>query len=417
LQQQLAEFVAGTASALNQASNGYSTTPAPSALTGKDIGIDVPTAIGDFTGKTTVAIVNGQGVIQRSVAIDFTSKTLSVDGGAAASFGSAANFISSLNAALAPVGGVSVTGNVLSLTASGANGVAIADDPATPSQLGGKGFSQYFGLNDVVVSKGFSDYNTGLKATDASGFSSGTINFRLATSDGTDVADISVSPTAGQTIGQLLGQLNSAAGGLGAFGSFALDGNGAIAFTPRSGSNLNLSVNSDTTQWNGTGPSFTALFGIDPTTRIYRAGNLSVNPAIVQQPGLLPSARLNPSAAAGTVALSSGDTRGADAIAQAGMVQRTFQAVGLAPAATMTLSNYAAAVSARIGSAAATATTNQTNATAAATEAQSRRSGVEGVNLDQELISLTTYQQAYNASARLLTAAKDMYDTLLQIVR
>ena len=101
----------------------------------------------------------------------------------------------------------------------------------------------------------------------------------------------------------------------------------------------------------------------------------------------------------------------------AGPALRSFQAVGLAPAATSTLSNYSAALSARIGAAASNADTNQTNATAAATEAQSRRSGVEGVNLDQELVSLTTYQQAYNASARLLTAAKDMYDTLLALVQ
>ena len=37
--------------------------------------------------------------------------------------------------------------------------------------------------------------------------------------------------------------------------------------------------------------------------------------------------------------------------------------------------------------------------------------------MDQELINLTTYQQAYNASARLITAAKDMMDTLLQTVQ
>ena len=40
---------------------------------------------------------------------------------------------------------------------------------------------------------------------------------------------------------------------------------------------------------------------------------------------------------------------------------------------------------------------------------------VEGVNLDQELIQLTTYQQAYNASARMIQAVKDMYDTLLNM--
>ena len=417
LTQQLAEFTAGTATALNQASNAYSPTPAPSTLTGKDIGIDVPSAIANFTGKTTIAIVNAQGVIQKTVAIDFSAKTLSVNGGAATSFGTASTFISSLNTALAPAGGASVSGNSLSLTAAGGNGVVVADDPTTPSQLGGKGFSQYFGLNDVVTSNGASDYATGLTAGSASGFTSGTIKFRLATADGTDVADISVTPTSGQTIGQLVTQLNATTGGLGAYGSFTLDSNGGIAFTARSGSNLNLGVVSDTTSWNGTGPSFTQLFGIDPTTRADRTGNLTVNPAIVQQPGLLPNAQLNLTAAAGSVALSPGDTRGVDALGQAGTTTRTFQAAGLAPASTVTLSNYSAALSARIGEAASNASTSATNATAASTEAQSRRSGVEGVNLDQELISLTTYQQAYNASARLLTAAKDMYDTLLAMVQ
>jgi flagellar hook-associated protein 1 FlgK len=417
LSQQLAEFTAGTASALNQASNAYSSTPAPAALTGKDIGIDVPSAIANFTGKTTIAIVNAQGVIQQSVAIDFTAKTFSINGAAAATFGTAAAFVANLNTALAPAGGASVTGSVLSLTASGGNGVVVADDPTTPSQLGSKGFSQYFGLNDVVTSKGASDYSTGLTAGSASGFTSGTIKFRVATGDGTDVADISVAPTSGQTLGQLVTQLNGASGGLGAYGSFALDSNGAIAFTARSGSNLNLGVISDTTTWNGTGPSFTQLFGIDPATRTYRTGNLSVNPAIVQQPSLLPNAKLSLTGAAGSIALAPGDTRGADALGQAGMTLRSFQAAGLAPASTVTLSNYSAALSARIGAAAANASTSATNATTAATEAESRRSGVEGVNLDQELISLTTYQQAYNASARLLTAAKDMYDTLLGIVR
>ena len=50
------------------------------------------------------------------------------------------------------------------------------------------------------------------------------------------------------------------------------------------------------------------------------------------------------------------------------------------------------------------------------TEADTRRQAVEGVNLDEELVNLTTYQQAYSASARLVQAAKDMYDTLLGMV-
>ena len=38
-----------------------------------------------------------------------------------------------------------------------------------------------------------------------------------------------------------------------------------------------------------------------------------------------------------------------------------------------------------------------------------------GVSLDEELMHLTTYQQAYAAGARLLTVVNQLYDTLLQI--
>ena len=41
---------------------------------------------------------------------------------------------------------------------------------------------------------------------------------------------------------------------------------------------------------------------------------------------------------------------------------------------------------------------------------------VVGVNLDTELVNLTTYQQSYNACARLIQASKDMYTTLLQMI-
>ena len=50
------------------------------------------------------------------------------------------------------------------------------------------------------------------------------------------------------------------------------------------------------------------------------------------------------------------------------------------------------------------------------TEANSRLQSVTGVNLDQELVNLTTYQQAYSASARLVTASQDMFTALLNMV-
>jgi flagellar hook-associated protein 1 FlgK len=416
LSEQLGEFTSGVASALNAVSNTHSATPAPSALTGRDTGIDVPSAIAGFTGKTNIAIVNSSGVIQQKVAIDFSAGTMSVNGGAATAF-TAANFVSSLNTALAPAGGASLNGNVLSLTAAGANGVAIGEDATTPSTAGGKTFGAYFGLNDIVSSKGPPDYNTGLSGSSLSGFNSGQIKFRLSAADGSDVADITVAPTAGQTLSQMVTQLNSPSSGLGLYGSFSLNSFGAISFSPNAGSTNTLHVVADSTSRNGTGPSFTTLFGVEPTLRAGRASNFSISNTLLQQPSLLPNAALNTTAAVSTIGLAVGDTRGTDALAQVGQTVRQFSAAGGTASQRVSLSDYSANFSARIATAASDSATAQKAAEANATQATARRSASEGVNLDEELISLTTYQQAYNASARLVSSAKDMYDTLLGLVK
>ena len=67
------------------------------------------------------------------------------------------------------------------------------------------------------------------------------------------------------------------------------------------------------------------------------------------------------------------------------------------------------------GARAARADSAETNAKDLATEVAQRRGSVEGVNLDEELANLTLYQQAYNASARLISAAQDMMDALMAI--
>jgi len=50
------------------------------------------------------------------------------------------------------------------------------------------------------------------------------------------------------------------------------------------------------------------------------------------------------------------------------------------------------------------------------TETQTRLQSVEGVNLDEELVNLSTYQQAYSASARLVQASQNMINTLLSML-
>ena len=103
-------------------------------------------------------------------------------------------------------------------------------------------------------------------------------------------------------------------------------------------------------------------------------------------------------------------------MAAAGKTTVNFNAAGAMTAMSTTVSQYAALLGGQLGNSAAAATTANTNAQSVQTEANNRLQSVEGVNLDQELINLTTYQQAYNASARLITATQNMFNTLMTMV-
>ncbi len=48
---------------------------------------------------------------------------------------------------------------------------------------------------------------------------------------------------------------------------------------------------------------------------------------------------------------------------------------------------------------------------------EQRLASIQGVNLDEEAASLIQYQQAYSASARIITVARDIFETLLQAAR
>lgn len=416
VQGQLSELTSGVVDQLNAIHNAYSAVPPPSTMSGSNTGLDAASAVSGFSGKTTIAEVNQTtGVLDHRIDIDFDAGTMSVDGGAATSF-TPATFISTLNSAMGG-GSASFTNGALTLNAPSGDGIAIQDDATTPASNGGKGFSDYFGLNDLISSTGVSNYNTGLSSTDASGYPAGqTIKFRITDANGTPIQDVTVTTPAGGTMASLVGAMNASPNGVGAYGSFTLDANGALTFTPIAGSGLSLSVVQDNTANTATGTSLSQLFGIGDAARNSRASTYSVKSSLVSAPSGLALAQLNLSAATGTAVLAAADSSGADALGQAGLSVHSFNAAGGLAASTTTLSDYAATISASIARKSANADAASTQAQAVSTEATSRRSSYEGVNLDDELVKLTTYQQSYNASARMIQAAKDMYDTLLGMV-
>lgn len=411
--ERLAELVARAADELNRAHNANSAVPAPTSLTGRNVGQTFESAIAGFSGQTTVAVTNAAGVIQARADIVFSGATMTVNGAAA----TPANFLTVLNAQLGGAATASFVDGRLSIAASGANGVAIADDAAAPSGKADRGFSHYFGLNDLVSTDRPAFYDTGLTAASSHGFTAGeTLTLRFTGETGSRLRDLQIAVPAGGTVGDLVAALNDPATGVGRFGSFSLAADGSLFFTGYGNPAPSLSVLEDRTTQTPSGVSVTELFGIGGGVRASRADGFALRADIRQSPSRLALAQLNLTAAAGTPALSIGDGRGALALADAGERSTNFQPAGGSSGGATSVSRYAAELSGEIGGKASAARNRMETASALYGEAGARQTAHEGVNLDEELVLMTTYQQAFNASARLIQAAKDMYDTLMGMV-
>lgn len=413
LSDQLGEFVQGAVDQLNAAHNNSSTVPPPTTLTGRNTGLDLTSAASGFTGQSTVALVDASGVIQRKVTIDFDAKTMSVDGGAPSGF-SESSFDSDLSSALGGMGTATFNNGTLSI--SGAGGLGVAIDEGT-SQKAGKAFSHFFGLNDLVRSSGAGAYATGLTAADANGFTPGdTITLRLSQPDGKTLQDVTVTMPAGGTMGDLVTALNNTTNGVGLYGAFSLDSQGRLSFSGSPPANATVSVLSDKTSRAGSGMTMSQLFGIGAGERSSRASQFKVDPTIASNPNKLAFAQLDLGVAPGQPSLRAGDARGAVALSASGDVNGQFGAAGGMGSVNMTVSRYASEFSGSIARTAADAQSQMDAADAVSSEADARRQSAESVNLDEELVNLTTYQQAFNASARMIQATKDLFDVLTSLI-
>ena len=309
-----------------------------------------------FTGRVTVAVLGANGTLAARTTIDFDAL------GAGATLGDA---VAAINAGLGGAATASFNNGrlILAATAPG-SGVAVAQDPMAPSARAGIGFAHYFGLNDLVAGPG---------TMTPSGFTSG-------------------SP-------------------LGAFGSFALDGRGRLAFTPAAAiPTAAVSITSDSTDRMGTGRSFFSLMGLSGESS--GLDSAAVRADILASAQRLPLARLKTDALPGERAIGAGDNRGATAF-----VDQLRTAVDLGRGRVASMESFASQVLGRAGMDAAEAANRLTDMDARRSEAIHRRDSYSGVNMDQELAQLMVLQNSYSAAARVMSTASQMYDTLLGMVQ
>ncbi len=134
------------------------------------------------------------------------------------------------------------------------------------------------------------------------------------------------------------------------------------------------------------------LFSYDPTVGV--AATLSVNP-------------LTPDQIAAALPDAPGGNGNALALAQL---------ANATPVDGSSFDDFYGQASAKIGTDLADANASVSTDQQLLTQSQTLRNNISGVSLDQEATNLITYQQAYNATAKMLSVLNDLTETLMEVI-
>jgi flagellar hook-associated protein 1 len=421
----LGGFAAALGDALNAVHNENASSPAVSQLTGRQTGLLNTDALG-FTGQAIIGITDSTGNLRQRLTIDFDAQTITGEApaGTTAFSGNSINaFITTLNSVLGaatPAGSATFSGGVMTLNVGNGGGVVVQQDPDDPSERAGRGFAHFFGLNDLVSRPTPLFFENGTRSSDTHGLQAGgAVTYEVRDSFGRFIANRTITISgalAGATSNwsNFTAALNANGTGLGEFGVFSQDpetGRISVANNPA----FQITLVSDSTQRGTTGVSFSALHGLSDASTSARAMEVNVDSAIAADPGLLAVGRPDLTAAIGDRIIEAGDNRGASALVAARDAVRAFPAAGVLTKQSTSLAIYVARLGGEAGRLAADAQRQSKGAEAVATAATDRRAQIEGVSLDDELLKMTTYQNAYAAAARVIQAATDMLDILMAI--
>jgi flagellar hook-associated protein 1 FlgK len=115
-----------------------------------------------------------------------------------------------------------------------------------------------------------------------------------------------------------------------------------------------------------------------------------------------------------TYARNSGDNASAQKLAKLNSQVIAFDAAGGLPQTQLSLQSYTSEVIGFISQRSSEATENASNNKTLFEGFKNRADAISGVNLDEELANTVVFQNAYSATARVITVVNKMYDDLLQ---
>ena len=138
------------------------------------------------------------------------------------------------------------------------------------------------------------------------------------------------------------------------------------------------------------------------------ASSIAVCAAITSDPSRLCAAHVN-----GSGEVNAGDNTTAAALAE--LADSTVSFYTTSGESRATLSAYLNGLASKVGMDVESATFSAAYAGSLTEDLNTRRLSVSGVNMDEELTNLMKYQQCYQAAAKLIQTASDMFDTVLSL--
>ncbi|WP_430473461.1 flagellar hook-associated protein FlgK [Thalassospira lucentensis] len=255
----------------------------------------------------------------------------------------------------------------------------------------------------------------GTEETDVTDAFSGTGTVRLAATDddgnAVEVLEIDLSTIA--TVQDLVDAINGSTYLSASVGS---DGTLEIATSDDdygvSIMNMDASVGAD-------GQGLSDYFGLNDMFTGDDASDISVNSVWLDDTSNLPvgSGADDATLAVGDSVISSGSSDIAEALANLFDENISFDTAGNLGSTKTTLSDYAAEILSDVAQQASTAETEASVATSAYEELVESFSNQYGVNTDEEALTLSNLESAYEAAAAILEITQSLMDTLLEAVR
>jgi flagellar hook-associated protein 1 FlgK len=252
--------------------------------------------------------------------------------------------------------------------------------------------------------------NTSYNGTDSLS-ATGNLRVAVTSQDGTVQSYTDVDLSSFSTVSDLVSGLNSLSGI-----SASLDSKGYLVISADD-SSQGVSLNQMDSAI-GT-DDFSSYFGVNALFSGDSASNIHVSDALLSDYSLLATGTLSNSAtlAVGDKGVSSGNVDAINNVVTALSSKQTFSATGTMGAQTSSIGNYISSVLSSVATQASSASDNADLAKSTYETTKSTLDNATGVNVDEETIKITQYQNQYEAAATIVSTLRDLFTTLLQAVK